>query len=59
MINLFKKGLLECISILNQNLVVSDEIVSFSHNVLAKAKDYLIELAKIESYSSIMETNHE
>lgn len=50
---------MECVSILNENLVVPDEIVSFSQSVLTKAKEFLIELAKIEGYSSIMETNHE
>ena len=41
-------------NILNENKVVSDEIVSFSENVLTKAKEFLLDLVKVESYSNIM-----
>ena len=59
MIVAFKKSLDECMNTLNQKKTLSDGIVSFSRNILNGAKEYLIEMAQIQSYSSIMETNHE
>ena len=58
LLSLFDKGLAQCLRELDADVVVSDETVSFSHNVLERAKEKLIDLANLDSYSLIMETNH-
>lgn len=55
---MFDKGLASCLRELDADVVISDDTVSFSHNVLEKAKEKLIDLASLDSYSIIMETNH-